>query len=90
MMNASDMLRQARATGYGATSGGGEPDSAGSGRSFPLTPEEIEAIGEKSDCIKVYGSHDGKTYSIERVEPDNVQSNNSEIMVKPTTQLSPS
>lgn len=89
-MNASDMLRQARATGYGARSGGGEQDSAGSPRSFPLTPEEIEAIGEQSDCIKVYGSHDGKSYSITKVEPDNVQSGDSEIMVKPTTQLSPS
>ena len=88
-MSASDMLRQARATGYGAKSGGGGEGETGS-RSFPLTPEEVQAIGEKSDCIKVYGSHDGKVFSISRVEPDDVQSGNSEMMVKTPTQLSPS
>ena len=88
-MNASDMLRQARSSGYGADSGGGGQGEKGS-RSFPLMPEEIEAIGENSDCIKVYGSHDGKSYRIDRVEPDNVQSGDSEIMVKNPTQLSPS
>ena len=86
-MNASDMLRQARSTGYGAKSGGeGETGS----RSFPLMPEEVETIGEDASCVKCYGSHKDGKFSIERVEPDNVQSGDSEVMVKTPTQLSPS
>ena len=72
-MNPVDLLKQARGSGYGA---GAKPESEGETgpRSFPLTPEEIQAIGETSDCVKCYGSHKDGQFMIERVEPDAVQS----------------
>ena len=70
MNSVDDLLKQARGSGYGA---GSKSEGETGPRSFPLTPEEVEALGDKSDCVKVYGSHDGKNYSIDRVEPDIVQ-----------------
>ena len=93
-MNPMDMLRQARSSGYGAKSGGGSSGPSGS-RSFPITPEEADSIGE-SNCIKVYGSHDGKIYTVDRLEPDTVSEeddghdNEHPVMVKTPTNISPS
>ena len=88
-MNPMDMLQRARSMGYG-----NKPDSEGETgkRSFPLTPEEVQALGENVDCVKCYGAHDGKTFSITRVEPDKVQSGDEgeEVRVKMPTQMSPS
>jgi len=82
-MNPSDLLKQARGSGYGS---GPTNDR----RSFPLTPEEIEAIGENATCVKAYGSHKDGTFAVDRVEPDSAPSQDGEMMVKTPTNISPS
>ncbi len=84
-MNPSDMLRQARTSGYGAKSEG-----TGSARSFSLTPEEVKAVGEDATCVKAYGNFQDGKFMVDRIEPDDSQPNSDEVMVKNPTQLSPS
>ena len=69
-MNPLDALQSARKNGYGAGSPPKEEGETGV-RSFPLTPEEVEAVGEEATCVKAYGKHDGKIFSVERIEPEN-------------------
>ena len=77
-MNPADFLQKARSSGYGAA----KEDETGV-RSFPLTPEEAEAIGEEASCVKAYGKHDGKSFSVERIEPEAGKEEENVSMGKP-------
>lgn len=60
------MLRQSRASGYGAES---KPeDGASVARGFPLMPEE--KIPDGPTCVKVYGTAQDGKFVIDRIEPD--------------------
>jgi hypothetical protein len=69
------MLRSARERGYGA--GGGEAKSEGETgpRSFPLTEEEGQAIGDEVDCVKAYGHAEKGKFVIDRIEPESGKEN---------------
>lgn len=85
-MSSSDMLRNARATGYGAgNKEGGDKDGGGS-RSFPIM--EHEAIPDGPCCVKAYGTAGDGKFVIDRIETEQGASNEDAIMVKPPTQLS--
>ena len=84
-MNSSDLLKQARGSGYGS-----KPQSEGETgiRSFPLTPEEMETIQEGPCCA--HGEHRDGKFHVNRIEPEQGKSNEDAIMVKTPTNLSPS
>ena len=65
-MDASDMLRQARSSGYGARSGGGENSS--SVRSFPIMEEEN--VPDGPCCVKAYGTAQDGKFVIDRIETE--------------------
>jgi len=83
-VNPSDLLRQARSSGYGSK---GESGGEGS-RSFPLLPEEN--IPDGPCCVKAYGTAQGGKFVIDRIEPEQMQKDDREITVKTPTQVSPS
>lgn len=84
-MNSSDLLKHARGAGYGQ-----KPPSEGETgtRSFPLTPEEIEAVAEGPCCA--HGEHKDGKFHVSSVEPEQGKENEDAIMVKTSTNLSPS
>jgi hypothetical protein len=84
-MNPIDLLKQARGSGYGSSS-----DGKTERRSFPLTKEELESVGDKVSCVKVYGNNEDGKFIIDRIEPETGSSNEDAIMVKNSTQPSPS
>jgi hypothetical protein len=85
-VNASDLLKQARGSGYGA---GPKSEGETGPRSFPITPEESESL-QGCSCVKAYGKPDGDKYVIDRIEPEQGALNEDAIMVRNATQVSPS
>jgi hypothetical protein len=66
-MNPMDMLRQARASAYGAGPKE-EKEDMGSERAFPVSEEDN--IPDGPCCVKVYGeAQDGK-FVIDHIEPE--------------------
>ena len=84
-MSAADLLKQARGSGYGSS-----PKSEGEtgDRSFPLTPEEIEAI-EEGPCV-AHGEHKDGKFHVHSVSAEQGAQDEEAIMVKTPTQISPS
>jgi hypothetical protein len=62
-MNPSDLLKQARGSGYGRNS----PSKEETGdRSFPMTPEECESIAE-GPCV-AHGEHKDGQFHVQSIQ----------------------
>ena len=64
-----------------------KPPSDGD-RSFPLTPEEIEAVEEGPALA--HGEHKDGKFHVHSIEPEQSKENEDAIMVKTPTNISPS
>lgn len=84
-MNPSDLLQQARGSGYGS---GPKSEGETGPRSFPMTPEECEAIAEGPAIA--HGEHRDGKFHVSSIEPEQGKSNEDAIMVRNATQVSPS
>ena len=78
-MDPMDMLQKARSSGYGAKKEG-EEKTEGQSRSFPIM--EGEEIAEGPCCVKAYGEAKDGQFVIDRIEPEQGDSNEDAIMGK--------
>lgn len=84
-MNPADLLKQARGSGYGS---GPKSEGETGIRSFPMTPEECEAVAEGPAIA--HGEHRDGKFHVHSIETEQGASNEDAIMVKTPTQVSPS
>lgn len=84
-MNPADLLKQARGSGYGS---GPKSEGETGIRSFPMTPEECEAVAEGPAIA--HGEHRDGKFHVHSIEPEQGRPEAEPIMVKTPTNISPS
>jgi hypothetical protein len=89
-MSASDLLKNARSTGYGESKG----TTTGSiNRSFNLDEPELRGLGRGPYSLRVDGEHDGngsfKIHRVARIE-EGESPEDKAVDVRSTSQVSPS